>query len=261
MAKSTTGKWVSRVGASGGGKAYRKSRPSNYYGALAVIVALGVTSTVLARYDYQHPHTAKGTPPAVGTTWYAALSVEVCGKALPALAPSPSGLGGLRVLSNDVIQVSPTSAADAGAHATLAQFANEYPGLIVSSSELALPTSSGQATAKTTYRNGNLCPSGSKYAHQAGKVIFAYWTSFGQSKPTLTNNPGSIKFKQYLRVTMAFDPAGVTPKPPAQATVNAMVQAGATPTTTTVPTLTTTTTAGVTTTTTHAATTTTTPPG
>ena len=62
MAKSTTGKWVSRVGASGGGKAYKKSRPSNYYGALAVIVILGIAATVLARYDYVHPHHAPRDP-------------------------------------------------------------------------------------------------------------------------------------------------------------------------------------------------------
>ena len=27
----------------------------------------------------------------------------------------------------------------------------------------------------------------------------------------ITTNPGSIKFAQYLRVTLAFDPKGVTP--------------------------------------------------
>jgi hypothetical protein len=234
VAKSTTGKWVSRVGASGGGKAYRKSRPSNYYGALAVIVVLGIGTTVLARYDYQHPHKSHGTPPAVGTTWYAALRIEACGKALPYLTVSPNFAGGgLDIQPLDVIKVSPNSAADSGSHATLAQFANEFPGLIISSSEIAVPNAAGVATAKTTYHNGNTCPSGTKYAGQAGQVSYAYWTSFGQTKPTVTTNPGAIKFSQYLRVTMAFEPAGVTPAPPAQATVNAMVQAGSTPTTTT----------------------------
>src|SRR5665213_3541866 len=64
VANSATGKWVSRVGASGGGKAYKKSRPSNYYGILVVIVVLGLATTILARYDYQHPASAaSGTPP------------------------------------------------------------------------------------------------------------------------------------------------------------------------------------------------------
>ena len=74
VAKSASGKWVSKVGATGGGKAYKKSRPGNYYGVLAIIVILGLLATVVARYDYQHPaKAATGVAPRVGTTWYAAL--------------------------------------------------------------------------------------------------------------------------------------------------------------------------------------------
>jgi hypothetical protein len=258
VAKSTTGKWVSRVGSSGGGKAYKKSRPSNYYGALIVIVVLGVAATLLARYDYVHPHTTTGTPPAVGTTWYAALRIEACGQALTDLAPDPVFSGGFKIQSPNVIKISPTSAADSGNNATLAQFANEFPGLIISSSELSVPTATGVANPKTTYHNGNSCARGTKYAGQAGSVEYAYWTSFGQTKPNVTTNPGSIKFRQYLRVTMAFEPAGVTPQPPSQATVNAMVKSVANPTTTVATQLTTTTTTSTksTTTTTKSSTTT-----
>ncbi|MGH9020799.1 MAG: hypothetical protein ACRDV0_07245 [Acidimicrobiales bacterium] len=259
MAKSTTGKWVSRVGSSGGGKAYRKNRPSNYYGALIVIVLLGIAATLWARYDYEHPHHATGTPPRVGTTWYAALRVEACGAVLPYMTADPANPGGLKLLSNDVVEVSPVGAADSGNNATLAQFANEFPGLIISGSEIAVPNATGVANPKTTYHNGNTCPVGTKYAGQAGTVSYAYWTSFGQSKPKVTTNPGSIKFSQYLRVTMAFEPKTVTPLPPSQVTVNSMVQLGSSATTTTQPTLSTTTLPGATTTTTPATTTTTTP--
>jgi hypothetical protein len=259
VAKSTTGKWVSRVGSSGGGKAYRKSRPANYYGALIVIVVLGIAATLLARYDYVHPPTkSNGASPAVGTTWYAALRLEACGKTLPNLAPDPSYPGGFKVGTDDVIQIKPVSAADSGSHATVAQFANEFPGLIVSSGELAVPTSTGTPNSKTTYHNGDTCPTGSKYAGQTGQVKFAYWTSFGQAKPTVTNNPASVKFRQYLRLTIAFEPAGVAPQPPSQATVNLMVQLGSTGTTTSVASVPTTTTPSSSTT---AVTTTTAPKG
>lgn len=240
MAKSAAGKWVSRVGASGGGKAYKKSRPGNYYGALVVIVVLGLASTVFARYDYQHPASAaSGSPPRIGTTWYAALSIEVCGKSQPFLAANPSGTGGFTVQPADVIRIKPVSAADSGDHATLSQFAAEYPGLIASSTELAIPSATGAAT---TLRNGQACPSTSKYPGQTGKISYAYWT-FGQSKPIVTTNPASIKFSQYLHVTMAFNPTGVTPAAPQQVTVNAMTLDATTPaTTTTSPVLSTTTT-------------------
>ncbi len=259
MAKSATGKWVSKVGASGGSKAYKKTRPSNYYAVLVMIFVVGLAATIFSRYDYQHPATAAtGTPPTVGTTWFAALNIDVCGVPLPALKADPNSIYGLKVQQANVIQVSPVSAADAGAHATLGQFAVEYPGLVASSSELAIPNAAGVANAATTYRNGQLCPTTSKYAHQAGQVQYAYWTSFGQTKPTLTTNPSSIKFAQDMRVTMAFVPKGVTPLPPSTATVNAMVsyQASSATTTTTSAAAATTTTAATATTTVPATTTT-----
>ena len=257
MAKSTAGKWVSRVGSSGGGKAYRKTRPSNYYGVLIVIVVLGIAATLLARYDYQHPASATGAPPAVGTTWYAALSVEQCGTVLPYLPANKPGLGGFVIGADNVLRISPISAADSGVHATVAQFANEYPGMIISSSQIAL-TPTGTAQPSTTWRNGDLCKKGTKYAGQVGRVEYAYWSAFGQAKPTITTNPSAIHFSQYMRLTMAFLPAGVTPQPPSQVTVNAMVQAGSSSTTTTGVTLPTTTTTVAGTTTTGAGTTTTT---
>ncbi|NNN01551.1 MAG: hypothetical protein HKL86_06955 [Acidimicrobiaceae bacterium] len=233
MAKSAAGKWVSRVGSSGGGKAYKKTRPSNYYGALVLIVVLGLIAAVYSRYEYQHPGVAAaGTPPAIGTTWYAALSIEACGKTLPFLNTDPAYKGGFVVQPANVIKISPVSAADSGNNATLSQFAAEYPGLIASSTQLAIPNANGVANAATTYKNGQTCPSTSKYPGQAGQISYAYWTTFGQKKPVITTNPSSIKFAQYLRVTMAFDPQGVTPKAPQQSTVNAMFAAVQSPTTT-----------------------------
>jgi len=244
VANSATGKWVSRVGAAGGSKAYKKSRPSNYYGILVVIVVLGLASTIIARYDYQHPASAAaGTPPAVGTTWFAALNIEACGESLPYLKSDPTANVGLKVLTDNVIEVSPVSAADAGNHATLSQFGAEFPGLILASNELAIPNAAGVANATTTYRNGEACPTGSKYPKQLGQVTYAYWNSFSQKTPTITTDPTTIKFVQDMRITMAFDPKGVTPQAPSTTTLNAMVSYQAASATTT------TTTAGVTTTT------------
>ena len=234
---------MSRVGSSGGGKAYKKTRPSNFYGILVVIVVLGLAATILARYDYQHPASAAtGPAPAVGTTWFAAVSVEACGETLPYLKTDPTNAGGLKILTDNVLQISPVNAADSGNHATLAQFGVEFPGLVLSSSELAIPSPAGVANANTTYRNGEACPASSKYPKKLGQVEYAYWTSFSQKTPKITTNPSSIKLTQYLRVTLAFDPTGVTPSAPSKATVAAMVvdQANVGTTTTTAPTTTTT---------------------
>ncbi|HEV2426602.1 MAG TPA: hypothetical protein VGS61_00105 [Acidimicrobiales bacterium] len=258
MAKSTTGKWVTRVGAAGGGKAYRTRRFENFYGILAVIVILGGAATVWARYNYEHPHHAQGTPPTVGTTWYAALAINVCGKAVPFLNSDPSAPVGFHLLSDNVIQIKPTSAADAGSHATVAQFGNEYPALVISGSQIAIGTATGAPNAKTTYINGNACKAGTKYAGQTGKVSYLYWRSFGQATPTVTTNPASIKFSPYLRLTMSFNPVGVTAAPPTKTTTDQMYLYGSSAPTTTTPVLSTTTTGPGTPPTTGAPTTTTT---
>ena len=227
---------------------------------MILIVVLGLASTVLARYDYQHPASAAtGTPPAVGTTWFAALSVDACGESLPYLkSDASSSIYGLRTLTDNVIQVSPISSADSGSHATLAQYGVETPGLVLGSTELAIPTAAGTANSATTYKNGELCPAKTKYAGKAAQVVYAYWNSFAQKKPILTTNPASIHFVQDLRVTMAFVPKGATPAAPSTTTVNTMVEyQAASATTTTIATSVTTTTTATATTTTSPTTTTT----
>ena len=264
MAKSTSGKWVSRVGAAGGGKTYQKSRPGNYYGVLAVIVVLGLALTIFSRYEYQNPVKKHSTAiaPVIGSTRYAALSIEACGKKLSYLNADPTFKGGFTVALDNVIKLTPATTAEAGNNATLKQFAAEFPGLIATSSELAVPTATGAANPKTTFKNGATCPATSKYAGKPGKVVYAYWTTLAQKTPTLTTNPAKIKFVKDLRVTMAFEPTGVTPTPPSATTVDAMFAAAITPTTTTTtpvltPTTTTTVVTPTTTTTTKSATTTT----
>lgn len=265
MAKSTSGKWVSRVGAAGGGKTYQKTRPSNYYGALVVIVVLGLAATVYSRYEYQNPVKKHSdvVQPAIGTVRYAALAIQVCGKALPYLKSDPTYKGGYVVGPDNIIRVAPQSAAEAGNNATLKTFASEFPGLIASTTELAVPKATGVANPATTFKNGDSCPATSKYAGQKGHVVYAYWTSFAQKKPLTTTNPANIKFTKDLQVTMAFEPTGVTPTGPTKASIDEMVlnatTASTTTTTTTAPPTTTTgSSTSPTTTTTTASTTTTT---
>jgi hypothetical protein len=268
VAKSATGRWVSRVGASGGGKAYKKTRPGNFYGALVVIVVLGLVATVFARYEYEHPaKKPAGIAPKIGTTWYAALSIQACGKSLPYLFTDTSlKAQGMYALTADVLKIAPVSAADSGNNATLSQFADEYPGLLISSTQMNIPKNDlGTSNPATNFTNGQACPSGkgTLYPGQPGKVEYAYWKSFGV-KPTITTNPASIKFTPEIRITMAFDPVGVKPKPPSTQTDNLMVadSTTVTPTTTvtTPPATTTTVKSGATTTTVKSATTTTTTP-
>lgn len=223
MAKSATGKLVSQIGASGGGKAYKKARPGNYYGVLFVIVILGLTSVVFSRYEYQNPTTAPtGPAPQPGTTWFAALSIDNCGTQIT-LPSDPNYKGGFVVLANNVIKVAPVGAADSGNNATVGQFANEYVGMTASSATLAIPGPTGLAQASTTFHNNTNCAAGTKYAGQTATIRYAYWSTLAQTKPTITTDPSSIKFTPDMRVTMAFLPASVKVSAPAEATVSAML--------------------------------------
>ena len=219
----------------------------NYYGILGVVVILGLASVVLARYDYQHPqrhHARPAVAPKIGTTWYAALGVDVCGSRVADL-PTGTSTGGLSLLGSNVIKVAPISSADAGNNATLAQFSRENAGVTATATQLDLTTAHGHLRLTT----GQRCAGGTPDAGKTGRVVYAYWPTLSSAKPTLTTKPGDIKFAQYLRVTLAFVPQGVTPLAPTKATVNAMVQVAVTPTTTTTVVPVTTTTIPVTTTT------------
>jgi hypothetical protein len=262
VAKSNLGKRVSSVGSQGGGKTYKKTRPANFYGALAVIVILGLALTAYSRYEYQNPakrSTTTTIAPGIGSVQYAALSIQDCGTTLPSLLPDETYKGGGFIVGPDnVVRLTPLTSADAGKNATLKTFAKEYAGLKVTSTELAIPKADGIANPKTTFKTGELCGPTTKYPGKPGKVEYAYWSTLAQTTPTITTNPASIKFTK-LRLALAYEPAGVTPAVPSASTVDHMVTDTVTPTTTTTTTVpSTTTTAATGTTTTTAATTTTT---
>jgi hypothetical protein len=251
VAKSATGKLVSRIGASGGGKTYKKARPNNYYGILFVIVVLGLTSVVFSRYEYQNPTTAAtGPAPQPGTTWFAALSINNCGTQIT-LPTDTNYKGGFVVLANNVIKIAPVGAADSGNNATVGQFANEYVGLTASSSTLAIPSATGVAQPSLTFHNNTNCAAGTKYAGQLATIRFAYWSSLAQGAAKITTDPSSIKLTPDMRITMAFLPASVKVPAPAQGTVSAMLTdvaaASASTSTTTLPLVTTTTSPSLTT--------------
>jgi hypothetical protein len=249
------------VGAAGGGKTYQKTRPANFYGALAVIVILGLALTAYSRYEYQNPvkHHTTVVAPAIGSVQYAALSIQNCGVTLPDLVADTTYKGGGFIVGSDnVVRLTPLTSADAGNNATLKTFASEYAGLKATSTVLNVPKGAGVANPKTDFKNGDTCGSTTKYAGKTGKVVYAYWTTLGETKPTLTTNPAKIKFTKDLRVTLAFEPTGVTPTAPSQTSENEMVLDATTPTTTTTaPTTTTTAPSGPTTTTSTPTTTTT----
>ncbi len=260
MARTDTGRWVARAAATGGGRTYRGQRPMRWYTALALIVLLGVALVVYSRYEKEHP--AASTPPTIGSHWYVALAIDICGRVEPNLPANPNeatAAPGLHTAGDGVIQINPATSADAGNNATLGRFVKEYPSLALSPTSVRLP-------GESTYHNGETCPSGTPDARRKGALRTQVWSSFappGSNHPFTASDPTTLKLADGELITIAFVPANAgIPKPP-QTVITAMLNdrasQGSSTTTTTTP-VTTTTTPVTTTTTTATTTTTTTKP-
>ena len=266
MPRSSTGKWVARAGATGGGRTYRGQVPVNWYAALVLIVILGVASIVVSRMDYRSGAVANTTPPTKGTTWFAAVDFDICGNQLPPLASNllDATTQSFYTLGNGVIVISPKTTKDAGHNAVLGKFVSSYQGLRLTASALHLPSSAsspssstsskgsagstsskGSASAKkarslsgTTYRSGEKCPSGTKDAGKKAQVQVTYWPNAFSSKQkasTVHGNPATLPFTNDQLITIGFVPAGTKLPKPSGTIVTALLDAstGASSTTTT----------------------------
>ncbi len=87
--------------------------------------------------------------PGVGDHWHARLTIELCGKPLPPLPPSP---GDLHTHGDGIMHIEPASAASSGRRATLGAFFRGTQARITGTS-ISVP--GGEA-----YTNGQACPDG-----------------------------------------------------------------------------------------------------
>ena len=238
MPRNSTGKWVARAAATGGGRTYRGQRPVNWYAGLVVIIVLGLASVLFARYEYQHPKKAVSVAPAVGTHWYAGIAFDECGTQLPTLPASTNATTlGITTSGNGVIDISPLTKAQAGVHATLGEFTTNYPQLALSSRSFEYP-------GKKILTSGEKCPKGTPDAGKVGHTEVAYWSNTDpETKRVTVANPIALKLGSNSLVSAGFVPAGTKlPRPP-QSTITGVLVASSSPatTTTTAPTSSTTT--------------------
>lgn len=151
MPRSSTGKWVARAGATGGGRTYRGQVPVNWYAVLVLIIILGIGSVVFARYEYQNPKSTVDTvAPTKGTEWFSAAVFDLCGTQSTLASNEIDPAKQSFITTGDgVVQVDPKTTADAGDNAVLGKLLSGYKGLVVTSTEIKLPASA-LATASTT---------------------------------------------------------------------------------------------------------------
>ena len=261
MAQSPTGKAVSKVASTGGGRTYRAQRPTTYYLVLVLIVVLGLASVVAARFSYKHgavTTTTAAALPQAGTTTYAAMAFDFCGQLEPNLTAAPLAITSIQVYGDGVLKIAPTKAATSGSNSKLSLVAKGYPGIKFSATSISYPTSN-TTNAALTYTNGETCPAGTPDAGKTGQVGASVWSSFASTSATTYANPAEAHVQGDSLITASFVPSGSKVLRPAQASITKMLKYNAgSVTTTTIPTSSTTTPSTTSSTTTSSSTTTTT---
>ncbi|MDA8076632.1 MAG: hypothetical protein M0Z40_15665 [Actinomycetota bacterium] len=245
MPRSSTGKWVARAGATGGGRTYRGQAPINWYAALVLIVIAGLVSIAFARMDYQRGAVASTVPPVKGgAPWFAAVTFDVCGAQRPPLPSNAldTAKQSFYTTGNGVITISPKTTGAAGHNAVLGKFVSSYKGLVLSATELRLPASPSSSSSKTskktkttassgtTLRNGQRCPAGSKDAGKKAFVTVSYWPNAFSSKAkplTVSGSPSTLRFTNDQLITVGFVPAGTKLPKPNGTIVTALLDASA----------------------------------
>jgi hypothetical protein len=217
---------VTRAASTGGGRTYRGQVPVNWYAGLILIVLVGLVSVVYSRYEYRNPASAATVQPAVGTTWYAGVSFNICGtqKIPPA---NPTGGNDLSTDGSGLITIDPTKSADAGNNATLGRFVDEYVSMDLNATSVRYPLG-------VLYSNGDACPKGTPDAGKKGYVQVRYFPQVQlNTSSLLKGNPADQKIGKDSYFGIGFGPKtmSITRSPSVEL---AVLQAGnSTPTSTT----------------------------
>ncbi len=273
MAKGSFGRTVARAAASGGSRGYRARSPRSWYVLLFVIVVAGVGLIAYSRYERQHPATAANGPaPHAGDHWYAALAIDVCGKMQANLVAQPNlSSVGIRTFGDGIIDINPgvakTPSNFEGLKATLGTFVANYPGLVLTSTALGLPTAAATAptttttaattttiksssssstttTAATTTTTvpitqplllaGGSCSARLGPLHGKAVLEVKTWSSPTAKGVRFSGSPSQLKLANGEMITVAYVPAGSNiPAPPSRATLISDLGSAASASTTT----------------------------
>jgi hypothetical protein len=250
MGRASSSKKVARAAGTGGGRTSGGRIPWTYYGAIALVVILGVVGTWTSRDRRESQINGAGTSaPAVGTTWNEAIAFYQCGTFAPNVKKAKSDPYGLTTDGNGIMHIDPTTKSAAGKNATLGKWASAN-GVKLTAAQLQLP-------GGKLYTAGDSCEGGK------GQVYVKQFAYAGDPSGVLVKgDPTAVHLEDQLELVVAFVPPSKSakiPAPPAAIVTALKALAASTSTTTTTtpgPAATTTTTPGATTATTAAGSTT-----
>jgi cyclophilin family peptidyl-prolyl cis-trans isomerase len=176
-------------------------------GAVAVVVAAVVAAVLLTRSGGSSAIAAPANPgPRIGDHWHAYLGLAVCSTTyttVPSAAPARGLFTAADGSDPGVVHIQPTSADNAGTHATVDQFLGPF-GVSIAGGQIL-----SNGTAFPT--DGQCAGSGAEATTGPGRLT---WTLNGTAR---RGDPGSYVLADGDVVLVSFNPEGQTPTPPADA--------------------------------------------
>lgn len=199
MGKASTSKKVARAASTGGGRTNRGTTPWGWWGAMALVVVLGVTGIIYSRDEAQSDLALRGGPePRVGTHWHQALGFYLCDAFAPNLADNQQDPKGIHGHGDGIIHMHPFTRNASGNNATFGVYLDALD-INLSETKLKLPGD------EKTYESGK-----TKCGDKTGVIrVFVN----GEER---TGEPKDLLFKDRDLVVVAFAPkdADVPKDPP-----------------------------------------------
>ena len=191
---------------------------------VTTVVLVGVLGVALAAGLFSRGDSASAAAPAPpagdspGDHWHAAFAVNVCGEWLsnPAefetAADNPNVRTGIHTHGDGFIHIHPFFASEGGGNATLGKFL-DYGGWSASEDAISVWEGPSFDPAKTTWRNGDVCPDaeGNAGTGAPGRVVFEV------NCKTASGDPSAHKLADQEVVALGFVPKGVEIGPPPNA--------------------------------------------
>jgi hypothetical protein len=226
MGKASSNKKVARAAGTGGGRTHRARTPWTYFGAVALVVILGVLITWSSRdRRLAQINNAGNTQPTVGTVWNEGYAVYQCGKFAPAITHARNPYGITTGNGDGIIHIAPTVKSAAGKNATLGKFA--------SAADMTLNAGALKLPGGKLYLDGDSCEG------HPGHVFVRQFNDTGDTIGALQNtDPRNVLLQDQSMVTIAFVPEqdkNKIPPPPTYVINNLNKLAATSSSTTTTP--------------------------
>src|SRR6476619_3770453 len=119
MGRASSSKKVARAASTGGGRTARGARPLLWYGAITLVVILGVAGIVSSRAEHRASASGNTTPPVANKDhWHAAYGVYLCDQFAPPITDTRDPKG-IHTHGDGIIHIHPFVRSSSGNNATL----------------------------------------------------------------------------------------------------------------------------------------------